>query len=215
MRVRIIRSAAELNGPDAILIPGSKNTLGDLEYLRRTGLADRIQAIAGQGTTEIVGICAGFQILGREICDPLGIESDARVSSGLGLLDVSTVLAAEKTLGRTSATHGPSGLEVVGYEIHHGQTTTGRSTATLTRADGRVVGIADPDRTIWGTYLHGVFDADAFRRWFIDCLRVRRGLPAVGEVVARYDIEMSLDRLAEVVRRSIRMDEIYRLMRLP
>ena len=67
---------------------------------------------------------------------------------------------------------------------------------------------------MWGTYLHGVFDADAFRRWFIDGLRVRRGLPPVGKVIGRYDIEPALDRLAEVVRRSLRMDEIYRLMGL-
>jgi adenosylcobyric acid synthase len=84
----------------------------------------------------------------------------------------------------------------------------------LTRADGQVVGIAGDGRRVWGTYLHGVFDADAFRRWFIDGLRVRRGLSPVGTVTGRYDIEPALDRLAQVVRASIRMDEVYRLMGL-
>jgi cobyric acid synthase CobQ len=213
VRLRIIRSAAELDGPDAVLIPGSKNTLGDLDYLRRSGLADRIERLARQGR-EIVGICGGFQILGREICDPLGIESAAGGASGLGLLGVDTVLAAEKTLTRTTALHADSGLEVVGYEIHHGQTSIGAAEPMLTRPDGQAVGAAGHDGHVWGTYLHGVFDADGFRRWFIDRLRTRRGMAPVGRVTAQYDIESALDRLADAVRQSIPMDKIYRLMRL-
>ena len=77
VRLRIVRSAADLNRPDAVIIPGSKNTLGDLDYLRRSGLAERIAALAREGTAEIVGICGGLQMLGREIRDPLGIESAA------------------------------------------------------------------------------------------------------------------------------------------
>jgi cobyric acid synthase CobQ/L-threonine-O-3-phosphate decarboxylase len=214
VRLRIIRSAGQLNRPDAVIIPGSKNTLGDLEYLGRSGLAERIAALARQGTTEIVGICGGLQMLGREIRDPLGIESAAANSRGLGLLTASTVMAAEKTLVRTTARHVASGLDVTGYEIHHGQTDYAGCTPLVVRADGQVVGIAGDDQRIWGTYLHGVFDADAFRRWFVDRLRVRRGLAALGTVVGRYDIEPALDRLAEVVRASVRMDEIYRLMGL-
>jgi cobyric acid synthase len=124
-------------------------------------------------------------------------------------------LAADKTLVRTSAVHGPSGLEVTGYEIHHGRTSCDGSLSVLSRPDGQCVGAASPALPVWGTYLHGLFDADAFRRWFIDRLRVRRGLPPVGRVVACYDIHSTLDRLAAVVRRSLRMDEIHRLLRLP
>ncbi|MCY2992626.1 MAG: cobyric acid synthase [Planctomycetota bacterium] len=212
VRLRIVRSVDELERPDAVIIPGSKNTLADLEYLRRSGLAQRLETLARDATAEIVGICAGFQILGREISDPLGIESSAVESRGLGLLSVSTVLAAEKTLVRTSAVHAFAGLEVTGYEIHHGQTVLEGALPLLTRPAGQVVGAATPDRRIWGTYLHGVFDADAFRRWFLDRLRVRRGLAPVGEATGRYDIEPALDRLADVVRQSLRMDEIYRLL---
>ena len=212
VRLRIVRSVDELERPDAVIIPGSKNTLADLEYLRRSGLAQRLETLAHDATAEIVGICAGFQILGREIRDPLGIESSAVESRGLGLLSVSTVLAAEKTLVRTSAMHAFAGLEVTGYEIHHGQTALEGALPLLTRPAGQVVGAATPDRRIWGTYLHGVFDADAFRRWFLDRLRVRRGLAPVGAATGRYDIEPALDRLADVVRQSLRMDEIYRLM---
>jgi cobyric acid synthase len=123
-------------------------------------------------------------------------------------------MAAEKTLVRTTARHVASGLDVTGYEIHHGQTDYAGCTPLLVRPNGQVVGIAGEGERVWGTYLHGVFDADGFRRWFVDRLRVRRGLPALGTVVGRYDIEPALDRLAAVVRASVRMDEIYRLMGL-
>jgi len=215
VRLRIVRSAAELDGPDAVILPGSKNTLGDLDYLRRSGLAERVCTLARDGATEVLGICGGFQMLGREIRDPLGIESDRQAAPGLGLLEVRTELAADKTLVRTSAVHGPSGLEVTGYEIHHGRTSCDGSLSVFSRPDGQCVGAASPALPVWGTYLHGLFDADAFRRWFIDRLRVRRGLPPVGRVVACYDIHSTLDRLAAVVRRSLRMDEIHRLLRLP
>jgi len=214
VRLRIIRSAADLNSPDAVVIPGSKNTLGDLEYLRRSGLAERIAALAREDKTEIVGICGGLQMLGREIRDPLGIESAAKSSPGLKLLEVSTFMAAEKTLVRTTAEHSISGLQVTGYEIHHGETTCAGCEPLLTRTDGQVVGVAGPGQRVWGTYLHGVFDADRFRRWFVDRLRVRRGLAPVGELIGRYDIEPALDRLAQVVRASVRMDDIYRIMGL-
>lgn len=214
VRLRIVRSAAELNCPDALIVPGSKNTLGDLEYLRRSGLADRIAALAKQGMTEIIGICGGLQMLGCEITDPLEIESSAEGCRGLELLGVNTVMAAEKTLGRTTARHAASGLEVTGYEIHHGLTACNGCKTLFARPDGQAVGIADNAGRIWGTYLHGVFDADAFRRWFVDRLRVRRGLPPVGTVIGRYDIEPALDRLAQVVRASLKMDEIYRLIGL-
>jgi len=214
VRVRIVRSAAELGRPDAVILPGSKNTLNDLAYLRASGLADRIAALAHQGAAEIVGICGGFQMIGREICDPRGVESAEGKSCGLGLMAASTVLAEEKTLVRTTARHGPSGLDVTGYEIHHGQTTIDGSLAVFTRPDGQAVGAARPDHRVWGTYLHGVFDADEFRRWFIDRLRTRRGLPALGCATSRYDIQPALDRLAEAVRRSLRIDEIYRIMGL-
>jgi cobyric acid synthase CobQ len=214
VRLRIVRTAADLDRPDAVILPGSKNTLGDLDYLRRNGLAERIAALAQEDASEIVGICGGLQMLGRDICDPLGIESAAENTRGLGLLGIRTVMAAEKTLVRATALHAASGLEVIGYEIHHGQTAYNGCDPLLTRADGQVVGIAGNDQRIWGTYLHGIFDADAFRRWFIDRLRVRRGLTPIGNVLNRYDIEPALDRLAEVVRASVRVDEIYRLMGL-
>ncbi len=211
VRLRVVRSAAELGTPDAVVIPGSKNTLGDLNYLKCSGLAARIQQLAD---AEIVGICGGFQMLGREIRDPHGIESGAGRDFGLGLLAVDTTLEREKTLVRTTATHALSRLSVTGYEIHHGQTPCDELAAILKTASGETVGVGSSDHRVWGTYLHGVFDADEFRRWFIDRLRVRRGLATLGSVCARYEIETALDRLAAVVRESLDMKAIYRLLKL-
>ena len=212
--LRIVRTADELGEPDAVILPGSKNVLHDLEYLRRSGLAERLLSLARGGRTEIVGICGGLQLLGREIRDPGRIESVSGSDLGLGLLNAVTTMASEKTLARAEGTHGPSGCRVVGYEIHHGRTDGEGDEVILRRSDGEAIGFAASDRPIWGTYLHGIFDADAFRRWFVDRLRARRGWAPKGAVSARYDIEPALDRLAQAVRESLDMERIYRLMRL-
>lgn len=231
--LRIVRSGAELNNPDAVIIPGSKNTLDDLTYLKKSGLAERITQLARKGQTEIIGICGGFQMLGREIADPQRVESAQGAAAGLNLLDIRTEMAAEKTLLRSAARHAVSGLDVQGYEIHHGRTVPAALTPLFVRSadparsryapalragpsragDNEAIGLASADGRIWGTYLHGVFDADEFRRWFIDRLRAQRGLPA-GGVKAHYDIEPALERLAQIVRRSLRLEDIYRLMGL-
>jgi adenosylcobyric acid synthase len=213
VHLRIVRSGDALGRPDAVIIPGSKSVLGDLAYLQSTPMGDALCRLAGSGKCEIVGICGGFQMLGKTIADPFGIESGAREMQGLGLLDIATSLAREKTLNRATAVHVASGLQVSGYEIHHGQTTAGRVVDVFGQAEASK-GVARGDGMIWGSYLHGVFDADEFRRWFIDGLRQRKGLARVGEVTAVYDIDAALDRLAGVVRQAMDMKEIYRVMGL-
>lgn len=212
--LRIVRSPKDLDHPDAIILPGSKNVIGDLDYIRQSGLERKIIALAEEGQTEVVGICGGFQILGKKIADPYGIESQKQTIHGLGLLPIYTIMARTKTLVRADGTHLPSGLKVRGYEIHHGQTEGRPLIPLLIRKDGEVIGTGIEDNRIWGTYLHGIFDADEFRRWFIDRLRVRRNLPAIGKVCAVYDLEPAFERLAETVRGSLKIDEIYRLMGL-
>jgi adenosylcobyric acid synthase len=212
--LRVVRGAQDLNCPDAVIIPGSKNVIGDLIYLQESGLGQRLNQMAREGRTELVGVCGGFQILGREIADPYGIESEGRSLRGLGLLPVTTVLEREKTLVRVRAKHLPSGHDLYGYEIHHGRTEGQGLQPVVRREDGEVIGIGLDQERIWGTYLHGLFDADAFRRWFIDRLRAHRGLPVDGRIRAVYNLESAMDRLAETVRRSLRMDAIYKLMGL-
>ena len=215
VRLRVVRSPAELGEPDAVILPGSKNVIADLAALAAGGMTGRLLDLARAGRCEIVGICGGFQILGREIADPFGIESAAgRIAPGLGLLPLATALAREKTLQRVTARHLPSGCDVTGYEIHHGRTGGGSLPPLLSRGDGEALGNGTADGKIWGTYLHGIFDADGFRRWWIDRLRVRRGLPPLGRIAAVYDLEPAFERLAAVVRKSLRMDDIYRIMGL-
>ena len=211
--VRIVRSREELGRPDAVILPGSKHVVADLAHLRQSGLAAAIVELAHGGRTEIVGICGGYQMLGERIQDPHRIESSGEPVDALGLLALSTVMAAEKTLRRVTGRHAESGLALHGYEIHHGQSTFADAlTPLVLREDGE--GIGTGCGLVWGSYLHGIFDADLFRRWFIDRLRARRGLAPVGRVIAVYDLQESFDRLAAVVRERLDMKQIYRLLKL-
>jgi cobyric acid synthase CobQ/L-threonine-O-3-phosphate decarboxylase len=215
VRLRVVRRPEELGEPDAVIIPGSKNVIDDLAFLTASGMAARIEALARGFRSQIVGICGGFQILGQEISDPAGIESAAgRRMAGMALLPVRTELAVEKTLTRAAGRHLGSDLTVYGYEIHHGRTEVGTAAPLIRREDGEIIGVGSRTGLIWGSYLHGIFDADGFRRWFIDGLRMRKGMLPLGRIAAVYDLEPALDRLAEVVRRSLKMDDIYRIMGL-
>ncbi len=215
VRLRVVRKAEELGKPDAVILPGSKNVIGDLEALNKSGLTDGIMELVRKAKTEIIGICGGFQIMGKEIADPFGIESaSGRNTAGIGLLLVRTRLASEKTLKLATARHLPSGLAVHGYEIHHGLTDGGELKPVVIREDHENIGAGTENGMLWGTYLHGIFDDDTFRRWFIDRLRERKGLAATGKIVAVYDLEPAFNRLAAVVRKAVNMDDIYRIMGL-
>lgn len=215
VRLRIVKNPADLGEPDAVILPGSKNVMGDLTFLKETGMDKRILDLAAKKKTEIVGVCGGFQILGNQIEDPYGIESpDKATLKALGLLSVSTYLSQDKTLKRIEAKHLLSGKPLTGYEIHHGLTAGDNLISVVEGEDGKIIGLGRADGNIWGTYLHGVFDADGFRRWFIDRLRVKRGLSACGEICAVYDLEPAFERLAAVVRENIDMTVIYKILGL-
>jgi adenosylcobyric acid synthase len=214
VRLRRVRAVQELGRPDAVILPGSKNTLADLGWLRENGLAEALTALAGTGGAEVTGLCAGLQMLGETVRDPLGLESGRGSEPGLGLLPLVTELAAKKTLAVTEAVHEPSKLALHGYEIHHGLTHAPETLAVaVRRRDGTPIGYARSDAPVWGAYLHGIFDADAFRRAFCDGLRRRRQLPPITDVTA-YDLEPALDRLADVVEASLDMPAIRRLLGL-
>jgi cobyric acid synthase CobQ/L-threonine-O-3-phosphate decarboxylase len=214
VRLRRVDAAKDLGRPDAVVLPGSKNTLDDLRWLKETGLAGAVVEAARSGKTEVVGLCAGLQMLGETVRDPLGLESGRGSEPGLGLLPLATELAAEKTLSVTKAVHRPSGLPLCGYEIHHGRTDAPEGLpAVVSRQDGTPIGYARSDAPVWGAYLHGLFDADAFRRAFLDGLRERRGLAPIGRLTP-YDLEPALDRLADAVEASCDMRAIRRLLEL-
>jgi len=214
LHVRLVHSVQELGQPDAVILPGSKNVLADLDYLHNSGLGAAIIHLANHDQSEIIGICGGFQLLGQHISDPHHIESDRNRLSGLGLLPVSTVLALDKTTIQTNSRHLLSGHELRGYEIHHGQTSAVGLTPIAYNQRGELISGGVADGRIWGTYLHGVFDSDGFRRWFIDGLRRRRGWDCDGKIRTCYDLEPAFDRLAEHVRQALDIKAIYRSMGL-
>lgn len=208
--VRIVKSGDELGSADAIILPGSKNVITDLEFLYASGLAEKVMAAAEQGK-EIVGICGGFQMLGNSIHDPHGLEGQGGAKPPcLQLLPMETILDTGKTLTRKSGIHEPSGKRISGYEIHHGISNI-HGKPVLSFEDGSGCGMEKG--RVWGSYLHGLFDSDDFRRWWINRLRKGRGLvPLAGGAV--YDLEPALDRLADTVRASVDMDKIYQLVDL-
>lgn len=206
----IARAPKDLEGADAVILPGSRNVFADLQYMWNSGLAQA--ALAAR--VEIIGVCGGLQMLGENVTDPAGVESGGLTARPLGLLPLVTEMAVEKILCQARCLFLPTGEEVRGYEIHHGRTRVLDSPArpVMSCADGRVVGWGREDGMIWGTYLHGVFDADVFRRSFLDRLRVRKGLEPLSTVQVAYDLEAALDRLAGVVRESLDMERIYRVL---
>jgi len=207
-----IRSEQEMDGLDALILPGSKNVMADVGWLRQSGLAGRIQDAEKRGQMEIAGICGGFQMLGAAIRDPHRIESNGKTVDGLGLLDVTTVLESGKTLARTRARHLASNLPVAGYEIHHGASRLSAA-PLLELDDGRKEGACSENGMVWGTYLHGIFDDDRFRHWFINNLRRRKGLAPKSEAGV-YALEPAFDRLADTVRRHLDIKRIYEWMGL-
>ncbi len=217
--LRPVRRVEEWGDPDVVMLPGSKSVVPDLDDLRRSGLAEKILGHAERGKW-IFGICGGLQILGRAILDPYGIESAAPEVPGLGLMDLRSTFAADKTLVRVARAETPLGVPSGGYEIHHGLTKHGPSALPLfLRADraypseeARICGYVSGRR--WATYLHGVFDDDAFRRAWLDHVRADVGLAPQGRRLAAYDLEKALDRLADIVREHSDMETIYQSMGL-
>jgi len=195
VRVRYVDTAGQWGNPELVVLPGSRTVATDLQWLRDRGLAERVTAHAQAGR-RVIGLCGGYQMLGRAILDPHGIEGCESVP-GLGLLDIETTFAVEKTLTRTSGICAVPGLEdlpVEGYEIHHGITPTpGRRPAL--RLGGRTDGTSSSDGRIFGCYLHGLFDHESFRHGL---LRQLGGSPATGVPVASV-----FDRLADWLEASV------------
>lgn len=184
VQVRYVERGLDLGRPDLVIVPGTKTTVRDLGWLRATGLADRICALAAEPDGPLtLGICGGFQMLGQRIDDPLGVESTTASVAGLGLLDVSTCFRATKTRHRVAGSVAADGRPVVGYEIHMAETERAASVAAwsrLVREDNRTEvldGAVSPDGRVIGTYVHGLFDSLPLAASIVDHLRRRRGLP--------------------------------------
>jgi len=207
--VRWVQHAAALGDPDLIVLPGTKATAADLAWLRAVGLDRAI----GASTATILGICGGYQMLGRTIADPTGVETaPGLVAEGLGVLAVATVFAPDKT---TRQRHGSvDGHHVFGFEVHHGLTTPHDISRSWLCLDGQPEGaVGTASRPAFGTNLHGLFEADGFRRRFLAVAAGRRGTTmapsAVSYAAAR---QTQVDRLADAVQRHLDMAAVERLI---
>ena len=176
---------------DLVILPGSKSTRGDLAFLRAQGWDVDLAAHVRRGG-HVLGICGGYQMLGRSISDPEGIEGPAGSDPGLGLLDIETVMTADKRLTRVSATHAASGLPLDGYEIHIGRTKGADCARPFAMVGGSPDGATSPDGRITGSYLHGLFSDDAFRGAWLEGLGVSRS-----DVRYEAKVDTVLDALAD------------------
>jgi adenosylcobyric acid synthase len=188
-----------------VIIPGSKSTMADLAALRREGWDIDLAAHVRRGGY-VLGLCGGYQLLGRFIHDPGRLEGQAGTVAGLGHLDAEATLVADKTLTRVTATHVPTGTMMTGYEIHLGKTTGPDCARPFARIGAAPDGAISADGRIAGTYVHGCFASDDFRRAFL------AGLGASTSDL-RYEqrVEQSLDALAAHLERHLDIDRILAL----
>ncbi len=188
---------------DLILLPGSKATRSDLAALYANGWDVDIRAHHRAGT-RIIGICGGYQMLGKTIADPDGIEGPPGTSEGLGLLDVGTILAPTKQLRLETATHLASGEALAGYHMHMGVTSGPDTQRPFAQVGTAPEGAISANGRVIGTYLHGLFSADGFRRAFL-------GNAASPDLAFEAEIELALDGLANHLEAHIDIDRLLGL----
>lgn len=227
VRLRFVDTAETFGSPDAVIVPGSKNTVDDLLYLRDCGLDRKLLDFAKSGGW-VTGICAGYQMLGEKLLDPNAVESDQPVLDGLGLFPTQTEFAAEKRTVRAAGTtrlYADPGqtFEIGGYEIHMGVTSFLRpvdhpfelshpdtgSAESGSSPDGAVCA----DGRLWGTYVHGILHNDDFRRAWLNRIRAAKGLgPLPAELRFQERREAAFDRLAAHVREHLDMERLYEMI---
>ncbi|BAB48630.1 MULTISPECIES: cobyric acid synthase [Mesorhizobium] len=190
-----------------VVIPGSKSTIGDLIRFRENGW-DRDLATHRKRGGHVVGICGGFQMLGRRVRDPDGIEGSVTEAEGLGLLDIETMMEPEKTVRNVSARSVQFDLPLEGYEIHLGRTTGPDTMRPSAIINGVADGAISADGKVIGTYMHGLFGADAFRGKFLESLGIKGG-----GIDYRVEVERALDDVAAELEGHLDCDALFGLAR--
>ena len=221
--LRYVKRAEELKEPDIIILPGSKSTISDLFKLRESGLESRIMKLVDKGSM-LIGICGGFQMLGKYIVDEEGVEYKGRVE-GMGLLDAYTKFGNEKSLNNTEYRLNTEldmckdlkDTSVKGYEIHMGQTySLGNdehllSDESVNEDSQRVLGLIN--KKCLGTYLHGIFDNEEFTLSLLSSVARKKGVELKEDFVSADDYKKAeYDKLADLVRNSLDMKKIYKIL---
>lgn len=203
-----------LGHPDAVIIPGSKTTIRDLLAIQETGLADQLKEYASAGGT-IFGICGGFQILGNRIIDSEGLEGEVGEYAGLGLLPITTVLSGNKIARQRQvfSNYPQAGLPVDGYEIHQGRSRMSqkfKDEEYYPIFEDAGLGIVNQSKSVWGCYLHGVFDNGPWRRSWLNHLRKQRGMSSLATGIPNYreQREAGLNSLAAVLEKHLNLKSI-------
>ncbi len=222
VKLRYIRKASEFGNPDLVIIPGSKVTAIDLDFIRKSGIESKIRKHLWNGHP-LIGICAGLQILGNTILDPEGIESDQPRIQGLGILNLDTRFIGEKLTTRTTARFiadrgllsGIRGLEASGYEIHVGvsEADSGATVAMQSTDGGHALGYLDRTGRVFGTYVHDLFKNTEFTKRIVNNLATMKGIDQPTEFQP-FSQDAEYDKLALHLREHIDINAIYRSMRL-
>ncbi|WP_397538586.1 cobyric acid synthase [Rummeliibacillus pycnus] len=217
--VRLVGNIKELGDPDLLIIPGTKNTMDDLQWLKDEGFETAIHKLVEKGT-RIFGICGGFQMLGNALQDPHAVEGDGGSAVGLSLLPVTTIFnKVKKTVqmtGKVSVDVFEKDMELTGYEIHLGKTVIENENCSpfLALSDGRNDGAVTKNGQIIGTYFHGIFNNREFTRKLVNELRFKKGLAPIDQKV-KTDAERreaAYQLLAEHVRQNIDLEKVYRML---
>lgn len=205
--LQILQAGQALPGDtDLVIIPGSKSTLGDLGFLRAQGWDIDLQAHVRRGGN-VLGICGGYQMLGTKVCDPEGLEGPAGVIDGLGLLDIETLMTPKKALTRPLARHAATGLSFNAYEIHIGTSDGPDHSRPFAYIDDKPEGAMSADSRITGSYLHGMFADDEFRKAWL------AGFGVEGQGSYRADVDATLNRLADHMETHVDVDGILSVAR--
>jgi adenosylcobyric acid synthase len=211
VRLRFVRSPQTLGAPDLIIIPGTKNTLWDLNFLRKTGWETALKSALH--TTPIMGICGGLEMMGQALYDPHGIESYFREMHGLGFFEFTTHFAREKKIAQVeySPTNNNPFKEagkVKGYEIHCGKISYGSKDCPLFNSIDGVDGVISESPFVFGTFIHDVFKNPRFTRCVIDLLRKNKGLLPLSEplIGPQEELDEQCDRLANIIEENLTAD---------
>ncbi len=220
VRVRYAQTAKELENADLIILPGTKNTIEDLIDLRNRGMDAAIVRHARKGGM-VIGVCGGYQILGRVLHDPDHVESRVPELAGLDLLDMEVTFAKEKHTAQASGTVAcadgwlaeANGVTVDGYEIHAGHNRLGESAVPWLRIGDRTDGVMNREGNVMGSYLHGLFDDGQLFAAIAKHIRQRKGIAGDEQKPVSFEAfrQREFDRIADIVRASVDMDAIYRI----
>ncbi|MCQ2018288.1 cobyric acid synthase [Clostridium butyricum] len=225
VNVRYVREPEELKNPDIIIIPGTKNTIDDLRAIKENKLFNKIKEVKEKGVP-ILGICGGYQMLGSVVLDKLGVEGDISQEEGFGFLDIKTRFNEAKITKQTHADilcdlrdiKSIKGHIVSGYEIHNGISKIGKKAVPFIKdTDGVVIGVCNEERTIAGTYLHGIFESEDFINSFVTGLKTSNDISISEEkLIERVNEykEKEYDRLAKIFEENIDMDKINKILNI-